>query len=150
MTRKLILPFIMVLPFSAHAQESNPAIWRQELSSTRLVGYKANEQLIYSWIITGTYGVNATVRYSMEVKVDSWDKPFTATRESVDKKEKETFTVTLRNLHDPKEIEAEFEHVVYQDGRVKLRFAGVTRLVRLDAQTASYLPSSDQIKEIIG
>jgi hypothetical protein len=46
---------------------------------------------------------------------------------------KETFTVTLHKLDDPQEIEAEFEHIVYQDGKVKLRFAGITRLARLDS-----------------
>jgi hypothetical protein len=98
MISKFILSLIMVLPFSVQAQESIQAVWRQELSSTRLVGYKENEQLIYSWIITGVDGVNATVRYTMEVKVDSWDKSFTATRESINRKEKETFTVTLHKL----------------------------------------------------
>ena len=148
MIRRIILPLIIVLPFAAQAQESIQAVWRHELSSTRLVGYKENEQLVYSWIITGTYGVNATVRYTMEVKVDSLDKPFTATRESVDEKEKQTLMVTLHKLDDPKEIEAEFEHIVYQDEKVKLKFSGVTRLVRLDSHSA-VIPAPDQIREII-
>ena len=75
--------------------------------------------------------VDAVVTHSLEVKVSAWDKPFTATYESTDKRQKEVLTVTLHETGNPKEIRAEFDHVVSEDGTVILRFSGLTVLVRV-------------------
>ena len=119
-----------LLSMNLGAQEYVNAVWRQELLWTRLVGDAPGTYRVHSAIITGVVGVNAAERYSLEVRVTSWNTPFEVTRESAT--ERETLTVTLRETTDPKEMEATFEHVVYEGKKVKLKFAGVTRLMRSD------------------
>ena len=115
---------------TATAEKYLPAKWRQELSSTTLVGDKPGEYRVRSNISTGTDGVDAVIRYSLAVKIETWGKPFTAT-EDYDfkgKRYKQTLKVTLTPAASAKELNADFEHTVAEDGKVILRFAGNTIL----------------------
>ena len=125
-----LLLLTTLISSNIHAQEYVPALWRQELLWTRLVGDIPGDYRISSSISTGTVGINAAVMYNLEVKVDSWNKPFKVTRESAT--ERQTLMVTLRKTSNPKEMDAIFEHVVYEGKKIKVKFAGVTRLVRSD------------------
>ncbi len=109
---------------------SLPALWHQGLSSTSLVGYQKDESLIISDVWTGTPTVDATVKYQSRVKVSAWDKPFNSTTESADKRQKEVLTVTLHETSNPKEMKAEFDHVISENGTIILRFSGITVLAR--------------------
>lgn len=127
----LTAALVISLTGPVHALKAVPAKWQHYLLSTYLTDYKKGEHLIISSIFTG-HGKDASVRHSLEVKVTSWGKPFTETYESEDKKSKEVFTVTLVETDNPKEMKAEFEHSVYENGELKLRFSGVTILARLN------------------
>jgi hypothetical protein len=107
-----------------------PAKWRQELMSTSLIGYKPGECLVRSDITTGTTGLDAVVRNSVAVKVETLGKPFTEKKkyDSQGKRCRETLKVTLTDTAVPNEVNAEFEHTVAEDGKVILRFAGKTLL----------------------
>lgn len=109
-----------------------PALWNHGLNSTNLVGYRKGEHLIISDMWTGALGNDAVIRHSLRVKVSAWNKPFTADWESDDKRQKETLTVTLRAMKNEREMGAEFDHTVFEDGRVVLRFSGTTILARLN------------------
>lgn len=122
----------MVAATTASSLESIPARWHHDLSSTYLTDYRNGEHLIISNIWTGTLGHDAVVKYSLEVKVSAWDKPFIATNESADRQHKEVLNVTLHETNNPKEMEAEFEHTVYEDGQTYLKFSGVTILARVN------------------
>jgi hypothetical protein len=104
----------------------SPAKWRQELMSTTLIGYKPGECLVRSDITTGTTGLDAVVRYSVAVKVETLGKPFTEKKkyDSQGKRYRETLKITLTDAAVPNEVNAEFEHTVAEDGKVILRFAG--------------------------
>ncbi|MDD5260760.1 MAG: hypothetical protein PHD76_02830 [Methylacidiphilales bacterium] len=127
---------LCLLPFVLHATEipndfkSVPAKWHQGLDSTVLVGYKKGEHLIVSDIWTGTPGRDAVIKHMLAVKISQWGKPFTDQYESTDKKQKETLTVTLYETDNAQEMKAEFEHTVYETGKVVLRFSGITILQR--------------------
>jgi hypothetical protein len=125
--------WLALVPTSGQAQndyESISALWQQSISATRLAGYKASERLIISNIWTGMLGRDAIVKHSLRVKVDTWAKRFTIEYVS-DKRHRETLAVTLYKTTNPREMSAHFEHVVYEDGAVKLRFCGITRLQRI-------------------
>ena len=130
-------------PLSASSPSTNPsvsavmqtpntefvrAVYTHELLLTRLADAKKDEHVIQS-SITDDHRVT---RYSVEVKVTSFGKPFTATSESADGHVKETLTVTLTPMDDAKQMQAKFDHVVRQDGEVRLQFSGLTVLARLD------------------
>ena len=106
------------------------AIWNFDLRSTHLTDYKKGEHLVISGIYTGTFGIDAAQKYGLEVKVDQWNKPFKTKSESVDHKLLETLSVTLHPLDNPKEMQADFEDIVYENGKIKLKFSGTTLLVR--------------------
>ncbi len=108
------------------------AIWHHNLASTVLKGYKTGEHFIISSIMKGEPGVNAESRNMVELKVTAWGKPFTETIESPDQTEKDVFTVTLFETSDPKEMKADFDHTVYKDKKIFLRFRGTTMLVRVN------------------
>lgn len=112
--------------------KSLPAKWNFTLHSTSLVGYKKGQHLVISSIYTGRLGAEASQKYGLEIKIDSWGKPFKSSFESPDKKTKEVFTVTLYELPDLNEMKAEFEDVVYENSNVKLKFSGVTILSRVN------------------
>ena len=122
----LVLLGTLTTAFSAAAFEFLPAEWTEELGITRLDGYADNEFLVLS-NIAQTQPVR-TVRHHLEVKVSAFDKSFTAEEQSPDRKLKETLSITLHPTTDQKHFKAEFEHVVYEDGEVTLRFSGVTIL----------------------
>jgi hypothetical protein len=67
---------------------------------------------------------------SLGVETMSWDKAFTATWESVDKKWKNTFIVSLHETDNPREMRADFDHEVLENGVVIVRFSGTTFLPR--------------------
>jgi hypothetical protein len=127
---KTILTFLALTAFTAFGLESIPAHWHHGLSSTYLTNYRKGEHLIISDIWTGTLTIDAVVKHSLQVKVLAWDKPFTTVSESTDKHQKEVLTVTLRETDNPKEMKADFDHIVYEDGAVSLRFSGITILAR--------------------
>jgi len=99
-----------------------------------LVGDKASELRIHSGIYAGVLGHNASQRFAQEVRVQAWGKPFTVTSRVYQRPDlerdgttyKEVFTVTLYETEDPKEMRAEFEHIVYRNEKIYLRFAGIT------------------------
>ena len=126
----LAFPLFVFAAGAALAEKYVPAKWRQELSSTTLVGYKPGEYLVRSDIATGTSGVDAVVRYSAAVKVETLGKAFTVAEEhtSKGKRYEESLKVTLNAADDPKELNADFEHTVSENGKVILRFAGTTVL----------------------
>jgi len=124
------LLLIAILSTTISAQEYVSPIWQQDLMWTRLVGDSSGSYRIRSDINTGIVGKDATVRHSIEVKIDSWNKPFRVTDKSA--AGRETLVITLRKTSNPKEMDATFEHVVYAGQRIMLKFAGVTRLVRAD------------------
>ena len=131
---KSILTILTVIGLAcvcAFAIESLPAKWNHALGSTYLTDYKKGEHLIISDISTGM-PPKSSVRYSCTVKVLSWDKEFTTTQESTDTATKETFSVTLHTTDDPKEMIAVFNHAVFKNGKLFLRFSGQTILARLN------------------
>ena len=111
--------------------KSIPAKWHHDLNSTVLVGYKKGEHLIISSIYTGTPTKDAVIKYYRQIKITSWDKPYTETFESNDKKIKEVLTVTLYETNNPREMKAEFEHLVVENGVITLKFSGITILTRI-------------------
>ena len=123
------LVVVAVACSNVFAIESIPAKWNHALSSTQLAGSKPGEYLVFSFISTGISSAKS-VRYAAEVMVSSWDKEFMTTLESKDKKIKETFSVILRTTDNPKEMSAVFEHVVYDNGKLMLKFSGQTLLTR--------------------
>ena len=125
------LALIAFLASYTYSLESIPAKWHHELSSTSLVGYKKGEHLIISFIHTGTLGKDAVVKHSLEVKVSAWAKPSTQVLELKDGKTRETLTVTLYEMTTPKEMKADFEHIVFENGVVVLKFCGTTVLTRV-------------------
>ena len=127
---KTILTLMILVASTAFGLESIPARWHQGLSSTYLTDYHKGEHLIISDVWTGTPSVDATVKHSLQVRVSAWNKPFSAIYESPDKRQNEVLTVTLHEMADPKEMRAEFDHVISEDGTVTLRFSGVTILAR--------------------
>ena len=127
---KVILMFLLLVTSTALGLQSIPARWHQGLSSTYLTDYHKGEHLIISDVWTGTPSINATIKHSLEVRVSAWDKPFSATYESPDKRQKEVLTVTLHETTNPKEMRAEFDHVISEDGTVILHFSGITVLAR--------------------
>ena len=116
---------------AADDYKSVPALWQQGISITRLTDYKQSERLVISDIWSGTPGQDAVMKHSLKVKVDTWGKRFITTYESANKKDKEIFSVTLYKTTNPREISAHFEHIVYANGEIKLRFCGITRLARI-------------------
>jgi len=88
------------------------------------------EYLVQSDIITGITGINAEIRYSTAVKVESWGKACSVTEkyERNGKKYQETLRVTLTPVVRAKELNADYEHTVLEDGQVILRFSGMTVL----------------------
>ena len=129
---KTVFACLMLIASTAFGLQSVPARWHQGLDSTYLTDYHKGEHLIISNVWTGTEMVDAVVKHSLEVKVSAWDKPFTAAYESADKRQKETLTVTLHETSNPKEMRAEFDHVISEDGTVILRFSGLTVLTRVN------------------
>jgi hypothetical protein len=119
----LLLPCI-----AATAFESLPAKWKHSLRSTHLKGYKPGEHLIVSDISTGI-SPDSTVHHSLEIKVTSWNQKFSTNRKAMDKND-QTFSVTLKPMDNPKEMIAVFEHCVYENGELKLKFSGQTILTR--------------------
>ena len=108
----LVLFAVNVATPTAYALESVPAVWNHGLSITTLVDYKKGEYLVLSDIWTGTLGRDASIRHSLQVKVESLSKAFTATQAATDKAPKETLTVTLVETDNPTEFAAHFEHTV--------------------------------------
>ncbi|MDO8660262.1 MAG: hypothetical protein Q7K43_00075 [Candidatus Woesearchaeota archaeon] len=128
----LLLAVIMLVNKTSYSQKSIPAKWHHGLSSTYLIDYKKGEHLIMSSIYTGTLSKDAVQKYGLDVKVTSWGKPFTTAFESKVEKTQETLTVTLYETDNPKEMKAEFEDVVVENGIVILRFCGTTILTRVN------------------
>ncbi|MCI0533834.1 MAG: hypothetical protein L0Z50_01260 [Verrucomicrobiales bacterium] len=127
----IVLALVAFPSSSCLSYESIPAKWRHDLASTALVGYKNAEHLVVSSIYTGTLGSDAIVQYSLEVKVSSWGRPFSSTLTSKDGKAKETLTVSLYESSNSKEMRADFEHLVSENGSVILKFCGTTVLARV-------------------
>lgn len=125
------LASIILLSSLSYSYESIPANWRHELHSTSLVGYKKGEHLIISSIYTGTLGKDAVVKHSLEVKVSTWGKPSTQVLELRAGTTRETLTVTLYELAQSKEMKADFEHVVFENDVIFLKFCGTTVLTRV-------------------
>lgn len=117
---------------NAFAIESIPSKWHFDLTSTYLTSYKKGEHLISSSIYTGRAGIDAIQKYGLEVKVESWNKPYKTVYESSDHKIKEVLTVVLRKLENQKEMQAEFEDIVHENDQIKLKFSGITILTRVN------------------
>ncbi|EDY15761.1 hypothetical protein CfE428DRAFT_6714 [Chthoniobacter flavus Ellin428] len=107
------------------------AIWSQGIFSNRLADDKTTELWIYSFIYTGTLGDDASIRFEQKIKVPISGKPFTVVSPVYQRKDepqgakyKETLTVTLRKTNNPDELRAEYEHIVYRNKKIFLRFAG--------------------------
>lgn len=126
----VFIAFILIFLPPAFAYEAQPAKWNHSLYSSFLTDYKKGEHLVISYISTGFPGVNSVIKYGVELKITQWDKPFSSTAESPDKKTKETLRVTLHELPDSKEMRADFDHQVFQDGKLFLKFSGSTLLSR--------------------
>lgn len=130
MKRILIALIVVAVACSnAFAIEVRPAKWNHALYSTQLANSKPGEYQVFSFISTGMSS-SKSVRHAAEVMVSSWDKEFMTTLESKDKKIKETFSVILRTTDNPKEMIAVFEHVVYDNGKLMVKFSGQTILTR--------------------
>jgi hypothetical protein len=127
---KNILTLLFLTAATAFGLESIPALWHHGLNSTYLTDYHKGEHLIISDIWTGTPAIDAVIKHSLQVKVSGWDRAYTENSESDDKHHKETLTVTLHETKNPKEMKADFDHTVYEDDHVVLRFSGVTVLAR--------------------
>lgn len=117
------------VPF-AKAVRHMQANWRQELLITRLAGYGRNEFLVTS-LIHRAFPPEG-VYYNIEKKVTEPAKLHTETTAS--KRDghtvKESFSIILHETSNSEEFRAEFTHEVFEDGRLKLRFTGVTTLPR--------------------
>lgn len=112
------------------AFESLPAVWRHDLSSTVLNGYRPGEYYIVSHIYTGRLGFDAVQRHGLELKVAEFDRPFSKTLKSYNGEIAESFEVTLHEMPDPKEMRADYDSIVYKNGKQFLRFSGSTILRR--------------------
>jgi len=126
----LLLCLVALSP--AYALKSIPAKWQHDLESTYLKDFAKGEHLVLSSIRTDTPGVDTVTKYHLKVKVTEWGKPFTKSYESSEQNYKEVLTVTLYESDNKKEMKAEYDHVVYENNEVKLRFSGVTVLVRVN------------------
>lgn len=127
------LPYWLILfgmLSSVQAFESLPAIWRHDLSSTKLTGYSAEEFYIVSHIFTGRMGLDAVQQHGLELKVTGFGKAFSTTSKAMDGKLAERFEVTLHETPNPRQIRADYESLVYKNGKPFLRFSGSTLLQR--------------------
>ena len=104
--------------------------YRHELSCTRLVGDSDGHYHILSQVLSPDPTSPPVGFASLGVETMSWDKAFTATWESVDKKWKNTFIVSLHETDNPREMRADFDHEVLENGVVIVRFSGTTILPR--------------------
>ena len=95
-----------------------------------MANYKPDEHLIVSLISTGEAGKDAVIHHMMAVRVDQWGKSFSDQKEFPDKQGREMLTITLFETDIRSEMKADFDHVVYEHGKIVLRFSGTTILQR--------------------
>jgi hypothetical protein len=114
----------------AHGQSFTPATYRHELSCTRLVGDSDGHYQVVSQVLSPAPKPPPVGFAAMGADVTSWDKEFTTTWESADKKWKNTFIITLHQTENPREMRADFDHAVLENGVVVVRFSGTTILPR--------------------
>ena len=110
------------------------AKWQHHINYAKFAGYKPGQHLVVSRIYPATDAyanqndLRAMDSYELQVKVAAWGKPFTSTHYSKKKQIRQLLTVTLFKIHNRREMKARFRHVVYEQGKTKLKFSGETIL----------------------
>jgi hypothetical protein len=122
--------FAAVGPLRGDSPALRQALYHHQLDFCQESSSSAGQQPVTSRIFPDSRLADAktAATYSESVDAKEFDKPFTASHLSPDGKNGDTFKITLHRTNKPDQARAEFEHTVYNEGEVELRFSGVTRV----------------------